>query len=218
MNHMATTAATGRFPRPWQVWCGVLVAAAGCAWFLRRDAIHYLTLDPQEYTEYYWPRRYALLLHVVAGMTALVVGLAQVYMGVSGRTRASHRWLGRIYVLAVSVGSACAFYLAATIPLSLYSTGLFGLGSAWIVTTALAYYFVRHGALTRHRAWMLRSYVVTFGFVSLRVIQLILMSVGGLDEDTSVGIAAWLCWVIPLPLVEILLRSRRWPILTPALS
>jgi len=37
-----------------------------------------------------------------------------------------------------------------------------------------------YGAATcfQHRAWMLRSYVVTFGFVTLRVVEASLMTLG----------------------------------------
>jgi hypothetical protein len=55
---------------------------------------------------------------------------------------------------------------------------------------------------------MIRSYVVTFGFVTLRVIQAALMAAGIANEDDSVAVAAWLCWTVPLALTEVLLHRR----------
>ena len=203
-----------RQPAPLRpVWLVVLVALAalGCLWFLRRDAVGFLTWTRQSYTDYYWPRRHELLLHVSGGAFALGLGLLQVWLGLTGRTAGLHRWVGRLYLLAVACGAACAFYLVSQIPLDAYSLGLIGLGSAWVVTTVAGYRAIRRGDPVRHRAWMLRSYVVTFGFVTLRVTQNVLMGLGLADEDTSVAIAAWACWTVPLVLIEPLLRSPRRP-------
>ena len=42
-----------------------------------------------------------------------------------------------------------------------------GLASAWLVTTAMAYYSIRKGLVALHKEWMIRAYVVTFAFVTL---------------------------------------------------
>jgi uncharacterized membrane protein len=187
----------------------LLTAAAGIGWFVRRDAVPFLTLDPEQFTPYYWPRRQSLLLHIGGGFLALTTGLVQVLLGLTGRTRRAHRWLGRLYLAAVASAALSALYLVTTIPLSAYSTGLLGLALCWLVTGSMGYRAVRRGDLAEHRAWMLRSYVVTFGFVSLRVIQNIIMGMGWADEDTSVAIAAWLCWLVPLVIAEPLIRAQR---------
>jgi uncharacterized membrane protein YozB (DUF420 family) len=188
----------------------VLVAALPALWFLRRDAMTYLTVDITHYTEYYWPRRYALMLHVAGGCVPLSVGLLQTYLGLSGRARRVHRGLGYVYLSAGALASLAAFYLAATmVPMApVYASGLVGLGLAWWVTTSLAYSHIRQGALRKHRAWMLRSYIVTFGFVTLRSVQLGLTSFGISSEERSYDVAAWACWTVPLVLIEPLIRSR----------
>jgi uncharacterized membrane protein len=147
---------------------GTLLLGLGLAlWFINRDATRFLTLNPSGYTPYYWSRRYGLLLHISGGALALTVGLVQVWLGLTGRTSALHRNLGRLYVLAVSVGSAGAFYMAATFPpppAPGYASGLWGLGAAWVTTTWMGYRAARRGEFAAHRSWMIRSYVVTFGF------------------------------------------------------
>jgi hypothetical protein len=104
-----------------------------------------------------------------------------------------------------------AIYMAITMPppLGAYAFGLDGLGIAWIVTTAVAYFSIRRGAVTAHRSWMVRSYVITFGFVTFRVINLTLVNLGVGNEDSQTGAAAWLCWTIPLLLAEVSIRWSR---------
>jgi uncharacterized membrane protein len=187
-----------------------LAAAAGIGWFVRRDALTYVTVDPERLTEYYWSRRYPLWLHIGGGFVALSAGLAQVSLGLTGRTQGLHRWLGRLYLVAVTAGVLAAFYLIISIPPSVYSAGLLGLALCWAITSSLGYRAVRRGAISEHRAWMLRSYVVTFGFVSLRLIQNLILGMGWADEDASVSIAAWLCWLVPLALAEPLIRGGRF--------
>jgi uncharacterized membrane protein len=186
-----------------------LAAAAGIGWFVRRDALTYATLDPDKLTDYYWPRRYPLWLHIGGGFLALTAGLTQVALGLSGRTRGLHRWLGRLYLLPVTAAVLAAFYLISSIPLSMYSAGLLGLALCWAVTSSMGYRAARRGAFAEHRDWMLRSYVVTFGFVSLRLIQNAIMGFGWAGEDASVAIAAWLCWLVPLVIAEPLIRGQR---------
>ena len=150
--------------------CALLLAAFGCCWFLRRDAAGYLSFDQAYYTNYYWPRCHEVLLHVSAGAIALCAGLIQISLGHSGRTRRQHRWLGRIYLVGVGAGVVAAGLLVSQIPISLVSLGLVGLATSWVATTSIAYVAVRRGNLALHRAWMIPSDIVTFAFVTFRVL------------------------------------------------
>src|ERR1700742_3310734 len=94
----------------------IAVGAAGITWFVATDAAFYFTFDLNHFTPYYWPRRYGLLMHIGGGLLALTVGLTQMWLGLSNRTQSLHRYLGRIYLLAVAVGCAGAFYLAVYMP------------------------------------------------------------------------------------------------------
>jgi uncharacterized membrane protein YozB (DUF420 family) len=208
-------------PTPGQ---GILAASVLCGaglagWFVNRDVIHYFTFDQHEFTDYYWSRRIGLLAHISGGSVALTVGLIQLWLGFTGRTRRLHRWLGRIYVLGVLCGALAGIYMAATIPppLGLYASGLVGLEIAWIITTSVAYVSIRRGAIALHREWMLRSYVVTFGFVVLRVIVSMMTALNLGSDDGRYDLAAWACWVLPLVLIQLYFRGdRRRPFTAPA--
>ena len=196
--------------RPWLLPLAVMLGAAGIVWFLATDAAVYLTYTAEKYTNYYWNRRGGLILHMSGGVLALTLGLIQIWLGLTARTGQLHRILGRIYVAAVLLGSCAAFYMAATIPPgeAVYQWGLVGLGAAWLSTTVIGYRHIRRGEVLRHRAWMIRSYAVTFGFVTLRLIVNAISGLGLMTEDAAGTPAAWLCWTVPLLLLEI--GYRRW--------
>jgi hypothetical protein len=54
---------------------------------------------------------------------------------------------------------------------------------------------------------MIRSYVVTFGFVSFRLIDEFNLFAGLGTERLAT--TAWLCWTIPLLLAEVALQWKR---------
>lgn len=195
---------------------GVLTLALLCgaglaAWFIGHNVFFYWTYTPENFSPYYWPRRYGLVVHISCGAMALTVGLIQLWLGLTGRARAWHRRLGRVYAGSVLVGGTAALYMLATIPppLGLYAAGLVGMEVAWILTTAQGYCAIRRGALTLHRSWMLRSYVITFSFVVLRLITAAMAAAGIGTEDSRFDAAAWLSWVIPLLLLEVYLRRAK---------
>jgi hypothetical protein len=41
----------------------------------------------------------------------------------------------------------------------------------WVTTTTRAYLAIRRSLIDQHKEWMIRNYVVTFAFVTFRVIQ-----------------------------------------------
>ena len=109
--------------------------------------------------------------HIAGGMVAILVELAQLWLGLRSRTSGLHGTLGRIYLSAVAVASIGALYLAVTIGSEnfAHASGLFGLAGAWVITTSMAYLSIRRRAIEQHREWMIRSYVVTFAFVTFRL-------------------------------------------------
>ena len=90
-----------------------------------------------------------------------------------------------------------------------FGTGITGLGIAWIVTTTLAIVAIRRGFIEQHREWMIRSYVVTFAFVTFRAMWTVLQAaeVGTLQEQLAMS--SWFCWAVPLLIVETVLQGRR---------
>lgn len=121
-----------------------------------------------------------------------------------------HRKLGMVYILSIAVSAIYAFYLSITTLVNwVFGFGLFGLACAWTITTGLAFIAIRKRNFEQHKEWMIRSYVVTFGFVFFRALMGILdaMEVGTLYERLSA--ASWFCWAVPLLIAEAFLQGRK---------
>lgn len=113
--------------------------------------------------------RHLLIPHTLAGIFALLIGP----INFSSRIRQSHlqlhRILGRIYVISVFIGAFTGIALASGRP-GLPGTSM--QAAAWIVCTTAAFITARNRQIAQHRQWMVRSYAVTFTFVSSRVLNL----------------------------------------------
>jgi uncharacterized membrane protein len=178
-------------------------------WFIGRSALPYLEFSQAHYGPYFWPRRWGLLLHVAGGVIALTAGIVQLWLGLTNRVAALHRAIGKLYVGVIAVASIAGFYLSLTISGNApYGAGLFFLCVAWVVTTTMAVLAIRNRNLLQHREWMMRSYAVTFAFVTFRLGVDVLVS-QGLAVGAAQGIMAWACWAIPLLLLEPLLQLRK---------
>jgi uncharacterized membrane protein len=179
------------------------------AWFFYGFALKYFTLSPDRYG-IYWDRHEWLYAHVLAGVLALLLGPGQFWLGLNHRTSTIHRTMGVMYVLSVGVGGASAFYLAAHNDFGwVFGLGLASMSAVWIVATALATIAICLRQVEQHREWMIRSYTVTFGFVTFRVIYEVLdtLEFGTMVERMTA--ASWLAWALPLFIAETILQGRR---------
>lgn len=201
---------TARPARRWGLAAAFCILAAGALWFIQQAARQYGVYDAVSYGDL-WPRRGGLIPHMAGGLVAITTGLIQLWLGATQRTGSLHRNLGRVYLGGVAVGSAGAFFLALTIERRYfaYASGLFMLGTAWVLTTWMAYAAIRKRAIERHREWMIRSYTVTFAFVLFRLVDQLLIHWHTAPADEIDAMTAWACWSVPLLLIEPVLQLRR---------
>jgi uncharacterized membrane protein len=191
-------------------WIAVILSGAAmlAGWFIVRSALPYFNVSPDQYGPYFWSRRWWLVLHIAGGVIALTVGIVQLWLGLTNRVARLHRALGRLYVGVIVAGSIAGFYLALTISGNPpYAAGLFTLCVAWVVTTSMAVLAIRRRDVIQHREWMMRSFTVTFAFVTFRFGVDALIS-RGLEAADAQAIMAWACWAVPLLLLEPLLQLR----------
>ncbi len=113
--------------------------------------------------------RHLLVPHTLCGVIALLAGPMQFSSRLRQRYLKFHRALGRIYVISVFIGASTGIALAAGRP---GMPGTCVQAGAWIVCTTAAFITARNRQIARHRQWMVRSYAVTFTFVSSRVLNL----------------------------------------------
>jgi uncharacterized membrane protein len=195
--------------RGWAPLVTISLAALIALGFFVSTALPYLLLDPAVLARYE-PRRAWLLVHVASGGLALLTGPVQLWLGINGRAIHIHRRLGLTYVTAVATGSIAAFYLAAHTGLGWgFGAGITGLGIAWLLTTGLAIAAIRRGFIEQHQEWMVRSYVVTFAFVTFRVMWTVLQAADVGTRNEQLAMSSWFCWAAPLIVLEAVLQGRK---------
>ena len=150
-----------------------------------------------------------LILHVIAGVIALVVGPLQFVRPIRERVPALHRAIGFTYVAGTALSAPAGFMLA----LGSTAGPLAGTGFAILaVLLALFTWLGLRAAIERrftdHREWMLRSYAMTATAITLRL-MLPAAAILGLDFLASYQAIAWLSWITNLALVEYYIRRKR---------
>ena len=113
--------------------------------------------------------RHLLIPHTLAGIFALLIGPINFSSRIRQQHLKLHRVLGRIYDISVFIGAATGVALANGRP---GFPGTCGQAAAWVVCTTAAFLTARNRQIVQHRQWMIRSYAVTFTFVSSRVLNL----------------------------------------------
>ena len=149
-----------------------------------------------------------LLIHVAGAATALLVGPVQFSSRLRARFGWLHRWIGRTYVVSCLVGGVAGFLLALGASTGPISTIGFGtLAILWIVTTSFAWRRAMQGRFVDHRAWMIRSFALTFAAVTLRF-YLPLSSFFPVSFEDAYRAISFLCWVPNLLVAELYLRRN----------
>jgi len=149
-----------------------------------------------------------LVVHVGAAATALLTAPVQFVPAIRARFRRVHRWVGRVYAVSCVIGGAAGAILAfgaSTGPIS--TAGFATLAVLWIAVTALAWRHARRRDFVAHRAWMLRSFALTFAAVTLRL-YLPLLTILPVDFADGYRTISFLCWVPNLLAAELYVRTR----------
>lgn len=189
----------------------LVLASAVAARFLVHYALPYFGWDPKQF-DYYWPRRFRLITHISGGIVALTCGTLQLWTGLRQKAMRFHRWTGRIYLVGVSVGALGAFLMTRDTAPHSFGVALMGLATAWLLTTGVAWAAILRGRVALHREWMVRSYLVTFAFVTFRILT---NNLPGLTArlastpDEAFTNVTWLSWTVPLAVYEVILQGRR---------
>lgn len=198
-------------PKAWLMllaW-GFLILFAGK--FVLNDALPYFGLEEEVFGRF-WGMKWPLIGHISGGMLALVLGPFQFWAGFRNKYLKVHRWMGRLYLTGILVGTVSSVALAFTTGIAVHLSWAFSLivlAMAWFFTSGMALRFILLQRVNLHKEWMIRSYVVTFAFVLFRWLN-------GMDwihefgNFTVVGPnLIWISWTIPLFLTEIILQWNK---------
>jgi uncharacterized membrane protein len=157
-------------------------------------------------------RRYIfpLRLHIAGGMGALLAGPWQFSNRLRARALDLHRWLGRIYLLSVAIGSMAGWAMATVSKEGMPTHIGFGvLALLWFLTGIAAYHAIRSGNIEAHRQWMVRNFALTLAAVTLRIELPIMLGILHWTFGLSFMIVSWLCWLPNLAAAEWLVRRHR---------
>lgn len=137
----------------------------------------------------------AFKVHIGFGGIALLSGWPQFFKNWRNRYLNWHRRIGLVYLFAVVFSGSAALYLAFNATGGML-TGLgFGIMSVlWLVFTILAFLHVKGGSIVKHQKFMILSFSLCFGAVTLRILLPLLSQLTG-DFITAYRVVAWMCWV-----------------------
>jgi uncharacterized membrane protein len=165
----------------------------------------YLTFDPEVYfpqqLEPYLQHEFALGVHVLSGILALLIGPLQFMPRPRRRFVPVHRFMGATYVASATALGVTGLILAPTAYTGLVaSAGFTVLDLFMLFTTWTAVRMIMAGRYGEHRRWMIRSFSLIMAGVMLRVWSPVydgLAAVGIVDFsfETAYAAIAWLCWV-----------------------
>jgi uncharacterized membrane protein len=153
---------------------------------------------------------WSMVGHLAGGAVALIIGPFQLHGGLRRRFLAPHRWMGRIYLLAVGASGISGLVMATVSDGGAVTDFGFGmLAVMWLFTGSMAYLRIRQGDVANHRRWMIRNFALTFAAVTLRL-QIPALQGLGLSFEALYQVIAWTCWVPNLLVAEwIFLRPAR---------
>jgi len=198
-------------PKAWLMflaWIFILIFAGK---FVIHDALPYFGFD-QDVFGRFWGMKWPLIGHISGGLLALILGPFQFWAGFRNSYLKVHRWMGRLYLTGILIGSISSVALALTTGIAVHLSWAFSLlvlAMAWFFTSAMALRFILLKRVNLHKEWMIRSYVVTFAFVLFRWLtsQPFYQELGTFQETGPTAI--WVSWVIPLFITEIILQWNK---------
>jgi uncharacterized membrane protein len=197
-------------------YAGWAIVISASVYFIFTSAFPYLTYQQTQFAEGgFWPRFAPwLMVHIIAGMTALVLGPFQFIPSIRKKHPKAHRLMGKIYLCCVLIAGVVSTELSVFKIISqekavVYGLGLFMLATVWLLSSGMAYWSARSRNFVQHREWMVRSFVVTCAFMTFRLGARILTNNLGIDFRAAGELMAWACWSIPLIVTEVILQGRK---------
>lgn len=153
--------------------------------------------------------RWYLLPHGIMGACALLLGPLQFSDRLRQRFTKFHRVVGRFYVAGVFIGAPLGLYIQ-YFEERMGGTRSFSFAAGtdaalWMLTTAVAIFFILKGKVQQHRQWMTRSFAVAIVFLEVRVV----LGVTGLGKVANGAFdetVVWACVAFSLLFADIALQ------------
>jgi hypothetical protein len=149
-------------------------------------------------------------VHISFGGMALLVGWIQFNKYIRERFPIIHRTIGKVYVLSVwfsVLGLAyIGFYAEGGIIAFL---GFMIGGGIWAYTTILSYLKIKKRQVWKHQQFMIYSYAMCVGAVTLRI-WLPLLNMSTNDFILSYQLVSWIAWAPNLVVAYLIIRRLEY--------
>jgi uncharacterized membrane protein len=156
---------------------------------------------------------WGLRVHIAASGVAMITGAFQFFKPLRQKAPTFHRWLGRIYVTACTIGGLAGGTIAlSTTAGPIAGWGFFLLAVLWVPFTLLALTAAMRKDFVSHERWMIRSFALTFAAVTLRIyLPLAIIQAQGEFPLDAYRAIAWAAWVPNLIVAELFIATLRKP-------
>jgi len=163
------------------------------------------TIEPRKIAIEPW-----LVAHFAGAFCSLFIGPFQFWPKIRKKYPATHRTLGKVYIVGSLIGASTVFYLLFNgYPLPGGIPSLFVLAILWLFMLTAAWICIKNRDIDNHRRFMIRSYVLALAFVFIRLfnrLDAFGFSVFPFIEDPLMRytLYEWICWVYPLIITEVI--------------
>ncbi len=159
----------------------------------------------------YYAHPYLTLWHVVPGFLFMTLGPLQFVAAIRNRWPGFHRWCGRVYLVAGTVGVLSALVIVPVLPVFGSFTArvavMFG-SVLFLASIVRGYLHIRRFEIAAHREWMIRAFAVGLGISTFRVLLPLLMVLGASFTEAW-DTVTWLGFAVNLVVAEVWINITR---------
>lgn len=151
------------------------------------------TKTPELLADFTW--NIAFYGHIIFGGIVLLIGWTQFSKYLRKNKMHLHRTIGKMYIIGVLISGLCGLVIATNATGGMTAKIAFiGMDICWLVSTVMAYRYIKNKDIVKHQYAMIMSYALCFSAVTLRIwLPILTMSYGSFD--VAYPIVAWVSWV-----------------------
>ena len=114
-------------------------------------------------------------IHIFAGSLCIITALIQFSRYVLKKSKAIHRWSGKLYVVVVLfLGAPTGLFMSFFAKGSFWERALFMfMAGFWFITTRNGLFTIYKKNIIAHKIWMMRSYAMAMTAVTFRVYHIV---------------------------------------------
>jgi hypothetical protein len=155
-----------------------------------------------------WVWKTFFYMHISFGGIALLVGWLQFIQRLRNYSMRLHRTIGKVYVFCVWLSALGVGYIGFFAEGGLIAFLGFMIGGLiWAYTTIQGYRTIWRGRVIAHQKWMIYSYAMCAGAVTLRI-WLPLLMVATNDFTFSYQIVSWMAWAPNLVVAYLIAKKK----------